>query len=135
MVNITTADLVPDYSKHQGVKTHMEQDPNGLSPHTHGAKLDANKPNCDLVFGGFANALLEMAKVGTFGAQKYTDNGWKSVPNGVNRYRSAAYRHLLSSRFLDTESGLPHLAQAAWNCLAALELLMSSEEIVCNNHD
>lgn len=104
-----------------------ESDPNGLSAHTPGAKLDANKPNCDLVFGGFADALLEVAKVGTFGAAKYTDNGWKQVPNGVNRYRSAAYRHLLASRFLDEDSSLPHLAHAAWNCLAALQLLLSSE--------
>lgn len=117
------------------LKTSTEQDPNGLSPHTPGAKLDATKPNCDLVFGGFSNALLEVAKVGTFGAQKYTDNGWKQVPNGVNRYRSAAYRHLLSNDFLDNDSNLPHLAQAAWNCLAALELLISFEESTCNKAD
>ncbi|MBK7544116.1 MAG: hypothetical protein IPI57_20760 [Candidatus Competibacteraceae bacterium] len=112
----------------------MEQDPNGLSPHTPGAKLDANKPNCDLVFGGFANALLEVAKVGTFGAQEYTANGWKSVPNGVNRYRSAIYRHLLTPDFLDRKSALPHLAHAAWNCLAALELLLSTE-VTCSKAD
>mgnify|MGYP001390878719 CR=1 FL=1 len=106
-----------------------ELDPNGLNPHTPGAKLDLNKPNCDLVFGGFANALLEVAKVGTFGAQKYTDNGWKSVPNGVTRYRSAAYRHLLSQEYLDIDSNLPHLAQAAWNCLAALELLIATKKV------
>lgn len=105
----------------------MEADPNGIDAHTPGAKLDLNKPNCDLVFGGFATALLEVAKVGTFGAAKYTPHGWKSVPNGVERYRSAAYRHLLSTGFLDRDSGLPHLAQAAWNCLAALELTMNHE--------
>lgn len=105
-----------------------ELDPNGLNPHTPGAKLDLNKPNCDLVFGGFANALLEVAKVGTFGAKKYTDNGWKSVPNGIPRYRSAIYRHLLTQEHLDPESGLPHLAHAAWGCLAALELLLTPEE-------
>ena len=117
-----------------------ELDPNGLSPHTPGAKLDAGKPDCDLVFSGFAKALLEVAKVGTFGAAKYTDNGWKSVPNGIRRYRSAAYRHygirryrsaayrhLLALEFLDKDSSLPHLAHAAWNCLAALELLMNTE--------
>lgn len=125
----------PNNPENQGARIIMEQDPNGLSPHTPGAKLDANKPNCDLVFGGFSNALLEVAKVGTFGAQKYTDNGWKSVPNGVNRYRSAAYRHLLSNNFLDNDSNLPHLAHAAWSCLAALELIFSSEKIVCNNLD
>ena len=104
-----------------------ELDPNGLSPHIPGAKLDASKPDCDLVFSGFAKALLEVAKVGTFGATKYTDNGWKSVPNGIRRYRSAAYRHLLALEFLDKDSNLPHLAHAAWNCLAVLELLMNME--------
>lgn len=111
-----------------GLGLAMESDPNNLSPHTPGAKLDANKPNCDLVFGGFSNALLEVAKVGTFGAAKYTDNGWKSVPNGVSRYRSAAYRHMLAPNFLDKDSNLPHLAQAAWNCLAALELMLTTVE-------
>jgi len=110
-----------------------ELDPNGLDSHTPGAKLDLNKPNCDLVFGGFANALLEVAKVGTFGAQKYTDNGWKSVPNGIPRYRSAAYRHLLSQEYLDTDSNLPHLAQAVWNCLAALEILITTKRV--NEYD
>lgn len=127
MSGAVIANHTPDYSKHQGAKTPTEQDPNGLSPHVPGAKLDATKPNCDLVFGGFSNALLEVAKVGTFGAQKYTDNGWKSVPNGVNRYRSAAYRHLLSNDFLDSDSNLPHLAQVAWNCLAALELILATK--------
>lgn len=101
-----------------------ERDPYGLSQHAPGAKLDAGKPDCDLVFSGFRKALLEVAKVGTCGAEKYTANGWKRVPNGVRRYRSAAYRHLLTSEFLDEEWNLPHLAHAAWNCLAALELMM-----------
>lgn len=106
-----------------------ERDPNGIDAHAPGAKLDLNKPNCDLVFGGFATALLEVAKVGTFGATKYTPHGWKSVPNGVERYRSAAYRHLLSTEFFDQDSGLPHLAQAAWNCLAALELMINRKDL------
>lgn len=105
-----------------------ESDPNGLSPHTPGAKLDANKPDCDLVFSSFSNALLEVAKVGTIGAKKYTDNGWESVPNGIRRYRSAIYRHMLSLKFLDDDSSLPHMAHAAWNCLAALELLLRVED-------
>lgn len=105
----------------------FESDPYDLHPHTPGAKLDANKPNCDLVFSNLSNALLEVAKVGTAGALKYTDNGWESVPDGIRRYRSAIYRHLLSSKFLDRDSGMPHMAHAAWNCLAVLELLLRTE--------
>lgn len=105
----------------------MELDPNKLDQHTLGAKLDLNKPNCDLVFSGFASALLDVAKVGTFGANKYTPHGWLYVPNGIERYRSAVYRHLLAIDFTDKESKLPHLAHAAWNCLAALELINKKE--------
>lgn len=100
----------------------IESDSNGIPQHTPGAKLDFNKPNCDLVFSGFTDALLEVVKVGTKGAAKYTPDGWKQVPNGISRYRSAAYRHLLSNEVIDPEWDLYHLAHAAWNCLAALQL-------------
>lgn len=105
-----------------------EVDPNGIPAHSPGSKLDAGKPNCDLVFTAFADALLEVAKVGTFGAEKYTPNGWREVPDGYSRYRSAAFRHLLTCSYLDPETSLPHLAHAAWNCLAALQLHIEDKE-------
>ena len=49
--------------------------------HKPGAKDDGVKPRTDLVLGGFSRALLEVSQVGTFGANKYTDNGWMEVPN------------------------------------------------------
>jgi hypothetical protein len=103
----------------------VELDPNNLSPHEPGAKLDLGKPDCALVFDNFNLALLEVAKVGTFGALKYTPNGWRQVTNGHSRYRSAAYRHLLAGQFRDLDSGLPHLAHTAWNALAALQLKLT----------
>ena len=102
-----------------------EADPSGKDPHSPGAKLDSGKPRHALVFGGFANALTEVSKVGTFGAAKYTDDGWKSVEGAQERYLSAAYRHMLAfqrGERLDKDSGLPHLAHAAWNLLAVTEL-------------
>lgn len=78
-----------------------------------------------MVFGGFANGLKEVGAIGTFGANKYTDNGWQSVPNGVERYKDALMRHLfawLSGEEYDQESGYRHLAHAGWNCLALLTL-------------
>lgn len=90
--------------------------------------MDAGKARMGLVFGGFRHALTEVAKVGTFGANKYTDNGWISVPNASARYRDALYRHLLADEIDDSESGLPHLAHAAWNALAILELYLTEEE-------
>ena len=71
------------------------KDPNGLNQHDAGAKLDAGKPRMGLVLGGFSRALLAVGEVGTFGAKKYSDNGWKHVPDGISRYTDALYRHLL----------------------------------------
>ena len=76
---------------------------------------------------GFSGALLEVAKVSTYGAHKYTPNGWKSVPDGVQRYSDAMLRHLLAESIspTDDESGLLHAAQVAWNALARLELMIT----------
>jgi hypothetical protein len=100
-----------------------EQDPNGISAHDPGAKLDAGKPMAG-VLGDFGLALLEVAKVGTFGAEKYSRGGWQSVENGQERYRDAAIRHLLIQHVedIDNQSDLLHLAHQAWNVLAELEL-------------
>lgn len=102
-------------------------DPNGKDPHSPGAKLDAGKVRPGLVLGGFANALLEVAAVGTFGANKYSDNGWLSVPNGLARYTDAMLRHHFAEaggEELDEDSGLRHAAHRAWNALAVLELAL-----------
>ena len=92
------------------------------NPHEPGAKLDHDKPRCSLVLGAFAPALIEVAKVGTYGAKKYTEHGWKLVPNGIERYKDALYRHLLAEELIDPDSGLPHMAHVAWNALAVLTL-------------
>ena len=90
-----------------------------------GVKLDTEKPRMDLVLRGFSHAIEDVADVGTYGAQKYTDDGWQSVDNGIERYLSAMIRHYLKYRqgeMYDTESELPHLSHMAWNALAVLEL-------------
>jgi hypothetical protein len=95
--------------------------------HVPGAKLDAGKPRLDLVLGAFANALLAVGAVGTFGAAKYTDNGWLEVPDGIERYTDAMLRHYLKEKahgYIDDESGLLHAAHLAWNALARLELML-----------
>jgi hypothetical protein len=103
------------------------QDPNGKSLHEPGAKADAGKQRPDLVLGDFANALQAVVAIGTFGARKYTDHGWLSVPNGERRYADAAFRHYLARQtgeLNDPESGYYHLAHQAWNVLAELELFL-----------
>jgi hypothetical protein len=104
-----------------------ESDPNGIDAHAPGAKLDAGKNRCALVIGGFSSALWQVSRVGTFGAAKYTPNGWKEVEGGIDRYTDAMARHLLAEAMgeeLDSESGLLHAAHAAWNALARLELIL-----------
>ena len=111
--------------------TKKEADPTGRSPHEAGAKLDHGKVRPALVLGGFARALTEVAKVGSFGAAKYSENGWVSVPNGVARYSDAGLRHWLAKQAgedKDPDSQLDHLAHAAWNALAVLDLEIRKQE-------
>lgn len=105
----------------------FETDPAGLDPHEPGAKVDAGKVRMHLITGDMARAITEIAKIATFGAKKYTDGGWMSVPDGFRRYedaqqRHAAYRHI--GEEIDQESGLSHLAHEAWNALAKLDLYL-----------
>lgn len=105
----------------------VEADPSGISPHTPGAKLDAGKNRVGLVVNGFAKAIEEVSRVGTFGAGKYSDNGWVSVPMGIDRYTDALYRHMLKEaqgELTDQDSQLLHAAHAAWNALARLDLIL-----------
>ncbi|MEY2689287.1 MAG: Curvibacter phage [Pseudomonadota bacterium] len=113
-----------------------EADPNGLDAHTPGAKLDAGKPRCALVLGGFARALLEVCKVGTYGAVKYTPNGWTRVDNGVERYDDAGLRHWLTEKTgqpADADTELLHASHQAWNALARLDLMLREREAASVN--
>lgn len=72
-----------------------------------GIKHDEGKIRYDLVP---PHALEGLAKVLTFGANKYTPNGWKTVEK--ERYVAALMRHFEAYRkgeLLDQESGLPHM--------------------------
>ncbi len=104
-----------------------EYDPTGKAAHQSGAKLDGGKNRLALVLGGFSLALLEVGEVGTYGANKYSPNGWKAVENGVERYTDAMLRHLfaeMSGELRDKDTELLHAAHLAWNALARLEFLL-----------
>ncbi len=107
----------------------VEVDPLGKSQHELGAKLDAGKNRLGLVLMAFAPALLEVGRVGTYGAVKYTDNGWKSVPDGIGRYTDAMLRHLLTEgvgQEFDQDTEMLHASHAAWNALARLTLILET---------
>ena len=97
-----------------------------------GAKDDLGKPDVGLIFEGFPRALLAVAEVGTFGANKYTRGGWQTVPDGINRYSAAMGRHQMLENIdpdaRDLDSGMKHDAMVAWNALARLELRLRQLE-------
>lgn len=109
----------------------IEKDPSGRDAHSPGAKLDSGKVRPALVLGGFARALWAVSEVGSFGAVKYSENGWVSVPNGQARYDDADLRHWLKDKMgqeTDDDSKLTHLAHKAWNALAVLDLELRKQE-------
>lgn len=77
----------------------------------------------------FPLALQQIALVSEYGRRKYgTYDGWEKLDDAFNRYNDAMGRHILlrkSEGELDAkDSGLPHLAQVAWNALAILEIAL-----------
>lgn len=80
------------------------------------------------------DAVEEIVKVYTMGAEKYAPNAWKDIPDAYDRYKAALLRHITAydkgERF-DKESGLSHLAHAAWNAIAILWLDMHKLEKNC----
>jgi len=82
-------------------------------------KKDGAKLRYDLVP---AEAIEELVKVYTFGAQKYEAHAWESGMK-MSRVYAALFRHMTAwwlGEDTDKESGFSHLAHAAWNVLALL---------------
>ena len=66
------------------------------------------------------SVLHGIVKVMTYGATKYSPDGWKTVEDGEKRYYSAFKRHFYAhhcGEWLDEESGLPHIFHAATDIL------------------
>lgn len=108
--------------------TISETDPHGTGQHEAGAKMDEGKNRLAMVLGGFKGALKEVGRVGTFGANKYSDYGWLSVPDGYNRYSDALLRHFFTDEEIDEDSSMLHDAQVAWNALARLEFKLRERD-------
>lgn len=89
---------------------------------TTGSKHDSGKP---LMGAVPPNAQLAVAKVLTFGAEKYGRDNWRQVENAETRYMDAALRHINAyqrGEVADPESGESHLAHAVCSLMFMLEL-------------
>ena len=85
-----------------------------------GKKYDFGKARYDLLP---PEALHVLVLVYSLGARKYGDRNWERGMKYSRPY-AAAQRHLWAwwrGEDLDPETGLPHLAHAAWNVLALLQ--------------
>ena len=87
-----------------------------------GIKYDGEKPRMHLLP---PKAIIEVAKVLTFGANKYDEENWKKLENLQSRYTSGALRHIfahMDGEDLDSESNVSHLAHAICCLLFKLEI-------------
>jgi hypothetical protein len=89
-------------------------------------KHDQDKPRMELLP---LTAVQEVAKVMTFGAEKYAAHGWKSLENAEERYTGALLRHLVKiqeGELIDPDSGLPHIAHVTCNSLFLTHFYLES---------
>ena len=95
---------------------------------TPGAKADTGKLRYDLLPPA---AVRELVRVLTYGAEKYSPNGWQQVPDAKARYTAALMRHfeaLRAGEFFDPESGLPHLAHVLCNAVFLFEIALGNSK-------
>lgn len=79
---------------------------------TEGKKYDAGKLRWSLLPDG---TIVQVLHVLEYGAKKYGENNWVSVPNARTRYYDAALRHIESwwqGQETDQETDQSHLAHA-----------------------
>lgn len=96
-----------------------------------GKKYDAGKaPMGQGFLAYFPNGAAEVADISAYGSKKYdtpyADKGWLRVEGAAGRYLDALVRHVTAyagGETIDSESGKRHMAHAAWNALALLELV------------
>lgn len=88
-----------------------------------GGRFDQEKVRFDLLE---PHAIKELAKVFTFGAHKYADNNWIKYGMDWSRVIGSLERHVnafKAGQDYDEETGLPHMAHAAWNALALVSYM------------
>jgi hypothetical protein len=97
--------------------------------HTPGAKDDSAKLPVELVPTEMIEAVAEIMD---FGRKKYTEGGWKTVPDAYRRYMGALLRHayaILRGELIDKDSGKPHVYHLA--CNAAFMCYFHKQGVAC----
>lgn len=92
-----------------------------------GVKFDEGKLRFDLLP---PHALEKLVEVYTYGARKYADRNWEKGM-AWSRTFGAIMRHawkFWKGEDYDKESGLHHMAHAAFNCLALVEYTKTKPE-------
>jgi hypothetical protein len=95
------------------------------------ARFSKGKIRYDLIP---SNPIEELAKVFTYGCQKYDSDNWRKGLNWRKDVIGPLKRHLekwVRGEKLDNESGLHHLAHVLWNTIA----LMEYERCSCGRDD
>ena len=85
-----------------------------------GIKNDEEKLDWSLLPIG---PIEKVIKVLSHGAEKYSKDNWKNVPDAKRRYLNAAFRHLSAisdGQWMDEDSGQPHAACAVCSLLFLL---------------
>lgn len=103
----------------------MSEETRVTNPLTGGAK--GSKPA--QIFWTPPRALLEVGKVNGMGAEKYEPHNFRKGYNWSLSYNSLL-RHVMASidgEDIDPESGLLHMAHAAWHALALIQFYFDKE--------
>lgn len=103
---------------------------------TEGIKYDKDKPELADFLLDFKEPLMELYKVWKFGKEKYGKGNWKEVKDGYRRYQNALIRHFFEEGSnTDAETDIYHAAHMAFNCLAMIKFLDTSECPTTNEND
>lgn len=93
-----------------------------------GLKYDSDKPDMSLLS---SVAIEELAKVLSFGKEKYAAHNWRKGIS-TSRLVGAALRHLFSylkGESVDPETGLSHVAHAMCCCMFIIELNLTHPKL------
>jgi hypothetical protein len=93
-----------------------------------GVKYDNGKPMIGLLP---PEAIIEVAKVFTFGAKKYNSHNWRGGLS-YSRLYDAALRHQfawIGGEDLDQESGISHLAHAACGIMMLIAMEQNRKDL------